>query len=465
MQSYRESLADGEKNRLKPSTKMNPAGNVQNKRQALGTITNKTTNIRIQPAKRETVIPTKGLSIRPNTKTDAENIRPDGKGVFGAKSSKDNFKIFEDEIPPVGVIEKKVDSVTLTSAQSAPRQPLASIDLSTITTAKTNDESNNTIDLLSDVESPMCLDSSLLKKQTNDDDGFVRLDCSDMSGLLEGVDDRLCVKDDSFRKEEPDGYLTLLSDYNDYIYEYLLELEKKIRPNPNYMNKQPDINWGMRKILVDWLVEVAEEYKLQTETLHLAVSFSDRFLSRMSVLRGKLQLVGTSCMFLAAKYEEIYPPDIGEFVYITDDTYTKKQVLRMERLILKELKFDLSAPTAYYFLRRYCALLGLNKKLQYLATYLAELALLEGEDFLRFMPSIIACSCLYVAHITFNIEEPWSAELRDLTGYTLEDLNACVSNVMKVFVAAPEHQQQAIREKYKSPKFNSVSLLMPPRIL
>jgi cyclin A len=46
----------------------------------------------------------------------------------------------------------------------------------------------------------------------------------------------------------------------------------------------------------------------------------------MAVQRSKLQLVGTACMFIAAKYEEIYPPDVSEFVYITDDTYNKRQV-------------------------------------------------------------------------------------------------------------------------------------------
>ena len=94
---------------------------------------------------------------------------------------------------------------------------------------------------------------------------------------------------------------------------------------------------NMRQILVDWLVEVSEEYKLQTETLHLAVNYIDRFLSLMSVQRSKLQLVGTAAMFIASKYEEIYPPDVSEFVYITDDTYTKRQVLRMEHLVIKVL--------------------------------------------------------------------------------------------------------------------------------
>lgn len=120
-----------------------------------------------------------------------------------------------------------------------------------------------------------------------------------------------------------------------------------------YMRKQQDISHSMRTILVDWLVEVGEEYRLQNETLCLAVSYIDRFLSVMSVVRAKLQLVGTAAMFIAAKYEEIYPPDVGEFVYITDNTYTKKQVLRMEQLILKVLTFDLCVPTTSVFLNAY----------------------------------------------------------------------------------------------------------------
>ena len=92
------------------------------------------------------------------------------------------------------------------------------------------------------------------------------------------------------------------------------------------MKKQSDINHSMRAILVDWLVEVAEEYKLLPQTLYLTINYIDRFLSVMSVLRGKLQLVGTACMLVAAKYEEIYPPDVSDFVLITDDTYTTKEV-------------------------------------------------------------------------------------------------------------------------------------------
>lgn len=139
----------------------------------------------------------------------------------------------------------------------------------------------------------------------------------------------------------------------DEILAYMRKLELENRPKATYMKKQMDITSNMRSILVDWLVEVCEEYKLNSETLYLAVNYTDRFLSQMSVLRGKLQLVGTASMYIAAKYEEVTPPDISEFVYITDDTYTKKQVLRMEHLLLKVLDFKMSSPTANWFLSHF----------------------------------------------------------------------------------------------------------------
>ena len=92
------------------------------------------------------------------------------------------------------------------------------------------------------------------------------------------------------------------------------------------MNKQPDITRNMRAILVDWLVEVADEFRMDPQTLYLAMSITDRFLSSMMVTRSKLQLVGITSMYIAAKLEEIYPPPLGQFAYITDNTYSKQQV-------------------------------------------------------------------------------------------------------------------------------------------
>lgn len=71
--------------------------------------------------------------------------------------------------------------------------------------------------------------------------------------------------------------------------------------------------------------------------------------------------------FCYRKYEEIYPPEIGEFVYITDDTYTKQQVLRMEKLLLKVLSFDLNSPTSYSFINLYAAMMNMPNKVKFMA--------------------------------------------------------------------------------------------------
>uniref|UniRef100_G1SIX8 Cyclin-A2 n=1 Tax=Oryctolagus cuniculus TaxID=9986 RepID=G1SIX8_RABIT len=230
-------------------------------------------------------------------------------------------------------------------------------------------------------------------------------------------------------------------DYHEDIHTYLREMEVKCKPKVGYMKKQPDITNSMRAILVDWLVEVGEEYKLQNETLHLAVNYIDRFLSSMSVLRGKLQLVGTAAMLLASKFEEIYPPEVAEFVYITDDTYTKKQVLRMEHLVLKVLAFDLAAPT-----------------------FLGELSLIDADPYLKYLPSVIAGAAFHLALYTVT-GQSWPESLVRKTGYTLETLKPCLMDLHQTYLKAPQHAQQSIREKYKNSKYHGVSLLNPPETL
>lgn len=72
-------------------------------------------------------------------------------------------------------------------------------------------------------------------------------------------------------------------------------------------------------------------------------------------------------MFFRSKYEEIFPPNVSEFVYITDDTYSKKQVIRMEHLIIKILSFDLSIPTPLTFITATCIINKQPEKIMFLA--------------------------------------------------------------------------------------------------
>ncbi|XP_071492210.1 G2/mitotic-specific cyclin-A-like [Diadema antillarum] len=334
--------------------------------------------------------------------------------------------------------DKENERVLLDTALTlpVPQQQLQRVPLSSVTDILDNNVSLHEESITSAPEdSPMLLDTSL---------------------------DAKCISPETVQVEGRDLSLGE-PEYAEEIFNYLKEAEQKNRPRHGYMRKQPDITNSMRCILVDWLVEVAEEYRLHNETLYLAAAFIDRFLSQMSVLRAKLQLVGTASMFVASKYEEIYPPDVKEFVYITDDTYSVKQVLRMEHLILKVLSFDLAVPTINSFLPRFVKAAQANTKTEHLAQYLAELTLQEY-DFIKYIPSVIAASAVCLANHTLN-NEGWNATMAHYTGYQLSDIWQCVQDLHQLFAKAPTMDQQAVREKYKSQKYSGVSSTPVPTTL
>lgn len=113
------------------------------------------------------------------------------------------------------------------------------------------------------------------------------------------------------------------AEYAEQIHQTLKNQEMANVARSGFMNRQPDINEKMRAILIDWLVEVHLKFKLVPETLYLTVNLIDRYLEKVEVMREKLQLIGVTAMLIASKYEEIYAPEVQDFVYITDKAYSK----------------------------------------------------------------------------------------------------------------------------------------------
>ncbi|KAK1366621.1 Cyclin N-terminal domain-containing protein [Heracleum sosnowskyi] len=244
------------------------------------------------------------------------------------------------------------------------------------------------------------------------------------------------------------------------------EANAKKRPCTDYMQKvQKDITINMREILIDWLVEVAEEFKLNSETLYLTVNYIDRYLSGNSINRERLQLLGVTCMMIASKYEKrIGPLLVKKFCDVTVNTYSNDELRQMEYTVLDYLEFELTVPTVRCFLGRFvCVAQAVTQavpvELECMSNYLAELSLLDY-SMLGYAPSKIAASSIFLArYILLPSRRPWNSTLQHYTLYKpselLECVNAlhrlCCDSVNSIVERYSNHKYMYVAEKYCPP--------------
>lgn len=247
----------------------------------------------------------------------------------------------------------------------------------------------------------------------------------------------------------------LCAEYVKDIYEYMRELERRYHVEPDYMRIQTQVNTKMRAILVDWLVQVHLRFNLLQETLYLTVSVIDRYLASECVEKTRLQLVGVTAMLLASKYEEMYAPEIRDFVYITDETYSCDDIMQMERHMLRVLDYSLGTPLCLHFLRRYSRAGEATPEIHTMAKFLMELCLPQIA-MLEYHPSLLAAAALYLAKQACNAGA-WSPTLQHYSTYSEADILLCVCEMAHLVVTMAAAKQQAVKNKYTSEKFLRVA--------
>jgi len=247
-----------------------------------------------------------------------------------------------------------------------------------------------------------------------------------------------------------------VAEYAHEIFGTLGEEEKARLPEPNFMHRQPHINARMRVVLLDWMVEVHMKYKLSSHTLFLTANIVDRYLEKRHVARNKLQLVGVAAVFIAAKFEEIYPPEASDFVYITDNTYAKEEILAMEVSILVALDFCITGPTAMHFLDRYQA--RAPEIQRHLSRYFLELTLLDIK-MCQYTPSHRAATAILLSNKLLGQKRAWSTQMLRHTGYTEQELKDCTRELCHLVDIAghPAYPYPAVRKKFSQVRFLSVA--------
>ncbi|KOB75944.1 Uncharacterized protein OBRU01_06553, partial [Operophtera brumata] len=208
----------------------------------------------------------------------------------------------------------------------------------------------------------------------------------------------------------------LLSTYIKDIYKYLTELEGKYPIEADFLKIQSVITGKMRSTLIDWLVEVQRQFSLVLETFHLTVGIIDRYL----------------------QYEEIYSPDVSDFVYVTDKAYSKADVFQCERDIMSKLNFCLARPIPLSFLRRPVPAMA-----HYRPSELAAAAI---------------CLSLYLLS-SKRLEAVWTPSMVFYSGYSLEHLEPIIRKLAKIVVNVSNSKYQAVFNKYSDPNLAKVATL------
>ncbi|XP_062388052.1 G2/mitotic-specific cyclin-B1-like [Sardina pilchardus] len=250
----------------------------------------------------------------------------------------------------------------------------------------------------------------------------------------------------------------LCSEYVKDIYKYLRQLETEQAVRPTFLEGR-EVTGNMRAILIDWLVQVQIKFRLLQETMYMTVAIIDRFLQDNPVLKKQLQLVGVASMFIASKYEEMYPPEIADFAYVTDRAYTTAQIRDMEMKILRVLNFSFGRPLPLQFLRRASKIGEVTAEHHTLAKYFVELTMVDYE-MVHFPPSQVASAAFALTLKVYSCGE-WTPTLEHYMGYTEESLVPAMRHIAKNVVKVNEGLTKylTVRNKYASQKQMRIALI------
>lgn len=126
---------------------------------------------------------------------------------------------------------------------------------------------------------------------------------------------------------------------------------------PDYLSQHGSLKERMRAVVLDWLAEVCQYLKFHRETYYLAIDYIDRYLTHTENFpKQQLQLLGITCLFVAAKIEEINPRELSEFAYLTDETCSVNEILKAEEVLLQKLNWNLTPITSINWVKTYLLL-------------------------------------------------------------------------------------------------------------
>lgn len=218
---------------------------------------------------------------------------------------------------------------------------------------------------------------------------------------------------------------------------------------------EKDISFGMRSLLVDWVIATHEKLNLCDDTLHFSIFLIDRFLDGRAISMNKLQLVGITALFIASKIEEVVCPDLCSFVLLTDNGFSEIEIKKAEKYMLYSLEYDIRYVNPLYFLRRVSKANNYERKSRKMAKYFLELMALH-QEFYKFKKSVTSTTAMYLARkicqsdTNKNLFFMYSKLDRDA-------IKECFDLLVKLIFSEPQYPN--LEQKYEKASMFSVNII------
>lgn len=108
------------------------------------------------------------------------------------------------------------------------------------------------------------------------------------------------------------------------IFENMKKEELAYMVDPKYLSLvQTEIKDTSRAFLIEWIIDVHRKFRLVPEVLYVTQHIIDQFLSRKQIQKSQLHLLGVATLLIASKYEEIYPPELRDFLMVSENKFNK----------------------------------------------------------------------------------------------------------------------------------------------
>lgn len=209
------------------------------------------------------------------------------------------------------------------------------------------------------------------------------------------------------------------------------EIEELRNKKIDFMEYQTNINMKTYENIVNWIVIVCRHFGIFDETLYLSVHLVKEYLSYVNnIEKGKLQLLGITCMFIANKFSDIKQIEAETFVELTANAYTVNDVKVKEIKVLTVLNFRVFVPTIYNFICRYIVAGHCDRSMTMLVFYITKRSLQEY-SFHKYMYSEITSASIMISREVFK-RSPWSYTLVNVTNYTEEHIKPIADHIRSV---------------------------------